>query len=183
MRSSADVAVAAALALLACSPSSPSTQVKDALARSARVRVEAAGAEADLAEVRFSDVVVSMDGPRALVVAIAEAKGRVRVAGGEAALDYVGREAFAMERCAGSGWCAEGGPLPALRSVLAALPALGGEGARAAGGRIRTVAWQVRVERDRAIVGLDYEVGAPARRRERFELVRQGDAWIFAGPR
>jgi hypothetical protein len=50
---------------------------------------------------------------------------------------------------------------------------------------LRARAWQIRVERERAIVGEDYEVrvggGDPARLRARFELAREGDRWAFVG--
>lgn len=181
LRSCADAASLAAAALLACSPSSPQTQVKEALARQGPLRVAVPGAEADLAAVRFSDVVVSMDGARALVVAMAEADGRTRAGGDDASLAYVGREAFAMRRCAGAGWCPEGVPLPGLGAVLAALPALRARSAAGAGGPIRSVAWQVRVERNQAVVGEDFEAatgaGAPVRRRSVHELVREGSGW------
>jgi hypothetical protein len=187
LRSCADAASLAAAALLACSPAGPQTQVREALARQGALRVAAPGAQADLARVRFSDVVVSMDGSRALVVAMVEADGRVRTGGDDASLAYVGREAFAMRRCEGAGWCAEGEPVPALAGVLAALPALragSAAGAAAAGAPIRTVAWQVRIERDRAVVGEDLEVASgagPVRRRSVHEIVREGDGWVRAG--
>jgi hypothetical protein len=47
--------------------------------------------------------------------------------------------------------------------------------------RMRVVAWQIRVERDRAVVGEDYELrvgdAAPATLRARFELALEGAAW------
>ena len=46
-------------------------------------------------------------------------------------------------------------------------------------------AWQIRVERDGAVVGEDYEVagpdGAPAARRARYRLVPRGERWLVAG--
>jgi hypothetical protein len=48
---------------------------------------------------------------------------------------------------------------------------------------VRVVGWQVRVERDRAQVGEDYEVRAgqrpPERRRARYTLALQDDRWLF----
>ncbi len=164
-----------AAALLACSVASPETEVKEALARQGRLELAGGVARIALERVRFSDVAVSVDGGRALVFAVVEADGRVGPDGGPA-LAYVGREAFAMERCAQARWCAEGGGLPALRGVLAALA----EAPRDPDARV--VAWQVRVERAGATAGEDYEVRG-RRLRARWELGREGDRWrISRGP-
>jgi hypothetical protein len=181
LRRCADAAAALALAALSCSPASPATEVKDALARCGTLHISAGDLAARLERVRFSDVTVSMDGPRALVVAMVEADGRLRV-GGDAAVAYVGREAFEMERCAGSRWCPAGEQLPALRGVLATLPRLESALRSGAGAPVRVLAWQLRIERDRAPVGADYEVaGGEARRlRARWELARDGDRWSLA---
>lgn len=49
--------------------------------------------------------------------------------------------------------------------------------------RVRIVAWQIRVERDRAIVGEDYELAigedAPRTLRARYELAREGERWAI----
>jgi hypothetical protein len=49
--------------------------------------------------------------------------------------------------------------------------------------RMRVLAWQVRVERERAVVGEDYELrlgdGAPRTLRARFELASDGDRWTI----
>ncbi|HEX9051254.1 MAG TPA: hypothetical protein VF841_12045, partial [Anaeromyxobacter sp.] len=127
-----------AAALLSCAVASPATEVKEALARLAPVELDAGTARLLLARASFSDVAVSMDGPRALVVAVVEADGRVRVRGAEPTLAYVGRESFAMDRCAGRRWCLAPDALAGLRGVVAALAAA----PRADGGR--PVAWQVR---------------------------------------
>jgi hypothetical protein len=170
----------AAVALLACSAASPETEVREALARLSAVEVAAGdGARVALAPVRFSDVAVSMDGARARVIAVVEADGRVRLAGGEPALAYVGRETFSMERCAGARWCLADGALEGLRGVVAALAAE----PRAEG--VRVAAWQVRVERDRAEAGEDYEApdgGATRRLRARHALAREGAAWRLLPP-
>ncbi|HEY6006296.1 MAG TPA: hypothetical protein VIV57_25680, partial [Anaeromyxobacter sp.] len=143
-------AVLAWAALLACSAASPETEVKEALARLGAVELPAGGpAAVALQHLRFADVAVSMDGPRALVLAVVEADGTAMATG--ASLVYVGREAFSMERCRSSRWCLS--DLPALSGVVAALRAV----PREAGARV--VAWQVRVERDAATAGEDYEVG------------------------
>lgn len=180
MRSSAEAAALAATALLACSVAGPATEVKEALARLGPLEVAAGeGATIALARVSFSDVAVSLDGGRALVVAVVEADGRVELAGGAPALAYVGREAFALERCAAARWCLAGGALAGLRGVIAALVAA----PRAAGARV--VGWQVRVERDRAEAGEDYEVvegGAPRRLRALRALAREGAAWRLLPP-
>ncbi len=50
---------------------------------------------------------------------------------------------------------------------------------------VRVRAWQIRVERDRAEVGEDYQIAvadlAPARRRALLRLTREGERWVFAG--
>ena len=159
-------------ALLACSVASPETEVKDALARLREARLDAGGAPAlELRSLRFADVTVSLDGPRALVLAVVEAEGS---AGGGASLAYVGREAFAMERCPTLRWCLP--DLPALRGVVAALR----EAPREAAARV--TAWQVRVERDHATAGEDYEL-AGRRLRVRRELRREVAGWrLVAAP-
>jgi hypothetical protein len=147
--------------------------VKAALARAGPVELAVGPARLVLAAPRFSDVTVSMDGGgRALVLAMVEADGRWRTPAEEVAISYVGREAFAMERCAGLRWCPAGVALPALAGVVEALHL----GHRPEGRR--PVAWQIRVERDRATVGEDGEApdGGPAPRRL-LELVREDGRW------
>jgi hypothetical protein len=171
LRSCAEQRALVAAALLACSAASPETEVKEALARFGAAELPAAGAApVVLRHVRFGDVTVSMDGPRALVLAVVEADG----AAGGPAVAYVGREAFAMERCPTRRWCLT--DLPALRGVLSALRAA----PRDPGARV--VAWQVRVERDAASAGEDYELGG-RRLRLRRELRRDGDGdgWRVVG--
>lgn len=169
MRSCAEL-LAPLAALLACSTASPETEVKEALARASAFELPTGGEERLLlARVRFADVTVSMDGPRALVLAVVEADGRV---GGGPALAYVGREAFSMERCAARRWCLA--DLPALRGVVSALR----QAPRQQSARV--VAWQVRVERDAATAGEDYELGG-RRLRVRRELRRDGAAWRVVG--
>lgn len=163
-------------ALLACTVASPETEVKEALARTGRLELAAAGGtRVALEKVRFADVAVSMDGARALVVAVVEAGGRVGPEGGPA-LAYVGREAFEMERCPQGRWCAAGSGVPALLGVVEALA----RAPRDPGARV--VAWQVRVERGEAIAGEDYELGG-RRLRARWEIAREGDGWrVRRGP-
>lgn len=166
------VALAASL-LAACSVRSPVAEVKDALGRLSSVEVPDAGsARLELERVRFADVVVSMDGERALVLAVVEAEGRARVEGSRPTVSYVGREAFAMERCRGARWCPVGTPLPALRGVVGALAAE----PREPGTRI--VAWQIRVERGTARVGEDREGRADPPRVHR-RVVLSGDRWTL----
>jgi hypothetical protein len=169
---SAVAARLAAAALLACSVSSPETEVKEALAHLRELELPAQGPDRPrLRDLRFADVTVSMDGPHALVLAVVEAEG---TADGGATLAYVGREAFPMERCARARWCLA--DLPALSGVLAALRAAPRDaGARVAG-------WQIRVERERATAGEDYDAGG-RRLRLRRELRRDGAAWrLVAAP-
>lgn len=167
---------AVAAALLACSVASPATEVKQALAQLGPVELDADGARVSLSRVAFSDVAVSIDGAQALVVAMVQADGTVRLPAAAPSIAYVGREAFRMERCAARGWCLAADALGALRGVVAALA-----GASPPDGA-RPVAWQVRVERDAAEVGEDREAtegGAPRRLRSTWALARAGKAWSF----
>lgn len=171
-------------ARLASLARSPETDVKEALASLGPLDGLAAGtARVDLSRVALGDVTVAVEDGRARVLAVAEAEGRARFAGQAPALAYVGREAFAVERCAApSGWCPAEGAFSALRGVVAALA----EAPRPAGARV--VAWQIRVERDAASAGEDYEApsedpAGPARRlRATFALRREGDRWSLAPP-
>jgi hypothetical protein len=130
-----------------------------------------------VARAAFRDVEVAADGGRAQVLAVVDADGRVRLPGADVALGYVGREAFELERCARARWCPAGPALPALAGVVAALAAARPEGRR-------PVAWQIRVERDRALVGEDAEgPGGVRALRATLELVRDGDRWRLAAPR
>jgi hypothetical protein len=153
--------------LLACSVASPATEIREALAHAAPLEVAAGDARIGVARASFADVAVSLDGARALVVAVVDADGRVRTGGRDVRLSYLGREALEMERCPGRRWCSVGPALPALGGVVEALLA-----ARSAPGRT-PVAWQIRVERDRATVGEDAE-GA---QRVVLELVREVGGW------
>ncbi len=166
-----------ALALLSCSVASPATEVKEALARAAPLEVDAGGARIAIARAVFADVAVSVDAGRALVVAVVDADGRVSTGGSEVRVGYVGREAFEMERCPRTRWCAAGAPLPALAGVVEALAA-----APRPDGR-RPVAWQIRVERDRATVGEDALAPDGARApRGVLALVRDGVRWRLTSP-
>ncbi|ACG74660.1 conserved hypothetical protein [Anaeromyxobacter sp. K] len=83
-------------------------------------------------------------------------------------------DAAALERLVAEGHAGDPAALGArLRAELAA----------AAGGRVRISAWQIRVERDRAEVGEDYELvregRAAERRRARYVLAREGERWRF----
>jgi hypothetical protein len=166
--SRAGTALAAALA---CSVASPSTEVREALARAAPVEIAAGEGRIHLARAAFADVAVSLDGRRARALAVVEADGGVAAGGREIRLAYVGREALEMERCPGRRWCPVGAPLPALAGVVEALLAAPGPG------RV-PVAWQIRVERDRATVGEDAELegGGKAARLVR-TVVRDGGGW------
>jgi len=85
------------------------------------------------------------------------------------------RDAEAAARLASDAYAGPGGKA-ALVSRLA-------EQARAPGPEAHVRAWQVRVERDRAVVGEDQEVAAAAgdvgRRREVYTLVREDGRWRF----
>ena len=163
--------------LLSCSVASPATEVREALARAAPLEVAAWAASIAVARADFRDVEVSAEGGRARVLAVVDADGRVRMGGRDVALGYVGREAFEMERCAASRWCPVGPPLPALAGVVAALAA-----APRAPGR-RPVAWQIRIERVRAVGGEDAEGPGGARSpRGALELVRGDAGWRVVAP-
>jgi len=168
-------AAAALGALLACSVSSPATEIRDALARAAPLEAATGAGRIAVTRAAFADVAVSLDGPRALVVAVVDADGRVRAGGREIPFGYLGREAFAMERCPGRRWCPAGPPLPALAAVVEALLAAPRPDGRRPGG------WQIRVERDRATVGEDAELPAGGRApRGVLALAREGDRWTLA---
>ncbi len=165
-------------AFLACSVASPATEVRETLARAAPLEMPAGTGRVAVSRAAFADVAVSMDGARALVVAIVDADGRVRAGGREIAFGYIGREAFAMGRCPGRRWCPAGAPLPALAAVVEALLATPRPDGR------RPVGWQIRVERERATVGEDAELpGGTRAPRGVLELVREDGGWrTAAGP-
>ncbi len=105
----------------------PDQQVRKALADLTSARLEdvyghGAGGLAELQELRFGDVTVTVGGEgeaaRARVVAMAEGSGRLAWRGQVIGLGYVGREAFTMRPCRFAGWCAEGEALGELRPVL-----------------------------------------------------------------
>jgi hypothetical protein len=160
--------------------------VRQALARLDRIRVGgppgAAGVGLDLAPVRFSDVTAALEGGRAAVVAMVEAEGRASFGQASAPVSYVGREAFHLRPCA-AGWCPEGDEVSRLRGVLEVLARRQEALAAAAPGR-RVLAWQVRVERDRAEAGEDFESpgpgGTPVRERARLSLRWAAGAWALA---
>jgi hypothetical protein len=157
---------------------SPATEIRDALANAAPFDVAAGRASIAVTRAVFRDVEVSAEGRRARVLAVVDADGQVRLGGGrQVALGYVGREAFELERCPGRRWCPVGPALPALAGVVAALAAEPRSPDR------RPVAWQVRIERDRALVGEDAEGPGEARApRGREELVRDGEGWRLDAP-
>jgi hypothetical protein len=207
---------------LAGAAAAPEQQVRKALRDLTSARLEdayghAAGGLAELTQLRFGDVTVTLQGERATVVAMAEGSGRLAWRDQVISLAYVGREAFTMRPCRFAGWCAEGEALGQLRPVLrllfrrldafngrdaAAYGRLVAEGYRGEGGKaallsrlardlaggapahLAVQAWQIRVERDEAVVGEDERLAvggaAPVPLRARFKLVREGDRWVFA---
>jgi hypothetical protein len=170
-------AALALLAVLSCSVASPATEIRDVLAAAGPLELPAGPARIALARVAFRDVEVAVEGGRARVLAVVDADGRVRVGDRDVVLGYVGREAFEMERCARARWCPSGAPLPALAGVVEAMAA-----APRPPGR-RPVAWQIRVERDRAGVGEDSEGPGGARTpRGVVDLVRGGAGWALGAP-
>ncbi len=89
---------------------------------------------------------------------------------------FNGRDAEAYARLVGDGYAGPGGRAALLRRVADDL-------ARGPAARVRIQAWQIRVERDRAEVGEDYEIAVegrpPARLRARYTLGRDGERWRF----
>jgi hypothetical protein len=165
------------LAVAGCSVASPATEIREVLSRAAPLSLDAGGASVTVTHASFRDVEVAAEGGRARVLAVVDADGRVRLHGREVALGYIGREAFEMERCAATRWCAAGSPLPALTGVVATLAAAPREPGR------RPVAWQVRVERDHALVGEDAEgPGGTRAPRRLVELVAEDAGWRLAAP-
>ncbi len=203
---------------------SPDTQIRRALEAQGRARLDEvygfrAGGTAELSPVRFRDVVTSLEGERATVVAMLDAEGRVSWRDQVAEISYLGRERFHMRPCRIALWCAEGDQFERLREVLRLLfRRLDAFEARDAGAyaslvspgyqdrgldrrgllervaadfragpaaRLRVRAWQIRVERDRAEVGEDYQIEvagrAPERLRALLRLALEGERWVFAG--
>ena len=123
------VALGAGAWLLQATPSlrgtlgPPEARVRAALGKLTSARLEdvyghQSGGLAELTELRFGDVTVSVEGDQARVVALAEGQGRVAWRGQVATLGYVGREAFEMRPCRIAGWCSQGEALSELRPVL-----------------------------------------------------------------
>ena len=160
--------------------------VREALGRQVRAHLDGgAGPDAlalDLAPLRFAEVSALVEGGRATVVAVLDAEGTASFAGQSVPVSYIGRERFHMRTC-GAAWCAEPDQLVRLRGVLEAL--LQRHRALAAGlpGR-RVIGWQVRVEREEAEAGEDWEVpragGAPERGRDRLSLRWEDGRWALA---
>jgi hypothetical protein len=151
------------------------------LARQESARLSADGLALELRPLRFAEVSAAVEGARATVVAVLDAEGAASFAGQSAAVSYIGRERFHMRTC-GAGWCAEADQLARLRGVLAALLRRHLALAAAAPGR-RVLAWQVRVERELAEAGEDWEIpgpgGASRRGRDRLSLRWEGDRWAL----
>mgnify|MGYP006268537599 CR=1 FL=1 len=203
---------------------SPETQIRRALSAQTRAHLEdvygfRAGGTAELTPVRFRDVVATVEGERATVVAMLDAEGRVAWRDQAADLSYLGRERFHMRPCRVALWCGEGDQFERLREVLRVLfrrlDAFEARDAAAYAGLVsqrygergldrkallervaadfragpraslRVRAWQIRVERDRAEVGEDYQIAIegrpPARLRALLRLEREGERWVFAG--
>lgn len=111
------------LAAVGASLEGPDTQIRRALANQPRAWLDdvygfRSGGTLELAPVRFADVVTSVEGERATVVALLDAEGRASWRDGAAAVSYVGREKFHMRPCPIALWCAEGDQFERLRGVL-----------------------------------------------------------------
>jgi hypothetical protein len=146
---------------------------------------KAVGADTPVIWTVFSPFMVLpalVEGGRATVVAVLDAEGTASFPGESVPVSYIGRERFHMRAC-GAAWCAEPDQLERLRGVLGAL--LRRHRALASGlpGR-RVLAWQVRVEREVAEAGEDWEVpgagGSPQRGRDRLSLRREDGRWALA---
>jgi hypothetical protein len=166
---------------------SPETQVRQALAHQDRAHLEdvygfRAGGTLELVPVRYAEVVPVVEGGRATVVALLDAEGRAVWRDRDARVSYVGRETFHMKPCTIALWCAEGDQFARLRGVLRALFRHDDELRAREERRVR--AWQIRVERDGAEVGEDYEVAVPGggsrTLRARYRLEHRGERWVFA---
>lgn len=114
------------LAAVGASLESPDTQIRRALANQPRARLDEvygfhSGGTLELAAVRFADVVTSLEGERATVVALLDAEGQAVWRDGSAAVSYIGRERFHLRPCPIALWCAEGDQFERLRGVLLVL--------------------------------------------------------------
>jgi hypothetical protein len=105
---------------------SPETAIRRALVSQIRAHLAdvygfRAGGVVELHDLRFGDVVPSVEGGRATVVAMLTARGRATWRDEQAVLEYVGRERFHMKPCAIAVWCGEGDQFDRLRGVLLVL--------------------------------------------------------------
>jgi len=105
---------------------SAETAIRRALASQTRANLAdvygfRAGGTVELHDLRFADVVPSVEGGRATVVAMLTAHGRATWRDERATLEYVGRERFHMKPCAIAVWCGEGDQFDRLRGVLLVL--------------------------------------------------------------
>ncbi len=171
------------LVSLGASLESADTQIRKALANQSRARLDDvygfhAGGTAELAPVRYRDIVTTEAGGRAAVVAVLDAEGRVAWRDESASLSYLGREQFHMRPCSIALWCAEGDQFDRLRGVLLLLfrraDAFNARDAAAYG---RLVAADYRDQGlDRAAllarIGEDFRRGPPARVRIRGWQIR-----------
>jgi hypothetical protein len=114
--------------IASCAPAiaGADAQIRAALANQGRAHLDdvygfRAGGTVELAPVRFAEVVPSVDGDRATVVAMVDAEGRVAWRGEAARLSYLGRERFHLRPCSIALWCGEGDQFDRLRGVLLAL--------------------------------------------------------------
>ncbi len=111
------------LASCGASLESPDTQIRKALAKQGRAHLDEvygfrAGGTAELLSVGHQEVVTSLEGRRATVVALLEVEGRVTWRDESADLSYLGREKFHMRPCSIAVWCAEGDQFARLQGVL-----------------------------------------------------------------
>jgi len=212
------------IASLGTAVESPDTQIRRALSSQVRAHLDEvygfhAGGTTELSTVRYRDVVTSVEGQRATVVAVLDAEGRVSWRGGAASLSYLGRERFHMRPCSIALWCAEGDQFERLRGVLlllfrradafdardagayapliseryrdrgldraGILRRLAGDLRAGPPARVRLLGWQIRVDRETAEAGEDFEISLPGeepkRLRARYRLVLEESRWRIAG--
>lgn len=165
--------------------------------RLAELQVSAAGGEARALAVAEAEGTVDWPGGRAALSYVGREAITLRPCGlGRwcpagpplpalaGVLEVLLRRALAFERRDPAGYAllisdAYAGP----GGKAALLSRLAEDLGRAPPAALRILGWQIRVERDRAVVGEDYELAlggaAPARLRARFALTREGERWLI----
>jgi hypothetical protein len=173
------------------------------------------GGTLELHQVTFKDVVVAVEGEKATVTAMLDAEGLAVWREERATVSYLGREQFHLHRCDIALWCAEGDQFQRLRQVLhvlfrrhdafngrdpglyarilsegypdraALLARLRRDLAAEPPAKAHILAWQIRVERESAEAGEDYQLAIgekpPVKLRARYQLKRENERWYLSG--